>query len=218
MDERWNHPTDHPTDQPSDEPPDQPSDVLYSSSSSFKKTTTGEIDTVLTNYPELGYWRQKGLTEKQINLWMKTAECSLENMIQYLCYCRFEMVDLGMEESKPVKNVFNWFFKILERTGSYPKPKGYKSHREKQIDQEKQIVEQRAEEIRELKEIRHQKWQQQRDLEFEDIMADPECDLYKQCLGSLNEFSKKRKNTKGFEISMRAAFDKVFENKDEREK
>jgi len=146
---------------------------------------------------------------------MKTAECSLENMIQYLCYCRFEMVDLGAEESKPVKNVFNWFFKILERTGSYPKPKGYKSHREKQIEQEKQIVEQREKEIRELKEIRHQKWKKQRDLEFEEIMADPECDLYEQCLDSLNEFSKRRRNSKSFEMSMRAAFDKVFENEDE---
>ncbi len=70
---------------------------------------------------------------------MKTAECNLENMIQYLCYCRFEMVDLGMEESKPVKNVFNWFFKILERTGSYSKPKGYKSYWEKQIIEQRDL-------------------------------------------------------------------------------
>jgi hypothetical protein len=48
-------------------------------------------------------------------------------------------------------------------------------------------------------------------------LADPECDLYKQCLGSLNDFSKKRMNTRVFERSMRAAFDKVFENKEERE-
>jgi len=112
----------------------------YSSSSYIDKTTTkGNIESILSSNPELGYWRNKGLTEKQIDQWMKTAKCSLENMIQYLCYCRFEMVDLNLEESKPVENVFNWFFKMLERTGSYPKPKGYKSHQEKQIEQKKRL-------------------------------------------------------------------------------
>ena len=105
----------------------------YISSSSCINTATKTVKQKLETHPELGYWRQKGLSTKQVEQWIKIADSSLENMIQYLCYCRFEMVDLGREESEPIKDVFNWFFRIIERTGGYPKPKEYQSHQEKTI-------------------------------------------------------------------------------------
>ncbi len=131
-------------------------------------------------------------------------------MIQYLCYCRFEMVDLGVEESKPIKNVFNWFFKIIEKTGSYPKPKGYKSHEEKQLETEREIVAQRKKEAQEAKELYQAKIKAEQDKKFWNMMNDPGSDLYKQCFDCLNPFAKKQHTTgKGFEMSMRATFDSL---------
>jgi hypothetical protein len=212
--QRLHHPTNHPTNhlsaQPTDQTPFGPSDT---SSSSFNKTTTKKIETLLSSHPELGYWRQKGLTIKQLEQWAKITG-GLENLIQSLCHCRFEMVDLGIEESKPIDNVFNWFFRIIERTGSYPKPKGYKSFEEKQIDETRKIVEERENRVQELKELSRKKYELEREEQFWTMMNDPEGDLYQQCYGNLNNFEKKTKG-KAFEKSMRVVFDKVMDEKEE---
>ena len=184
--------------------------ALYSSSSLYKETTTTKIEIILNNHPEFGYWRQKGLNPKQITQWIKITNCSFEIMIQYLCYCRFEMVDLEVEESKPIKNVFNWFFKIIEKTGSYPKPKNYISHEEKQFKVEHEIVVQQEKEAQEAKKLYQRKINAEQDKNFWDMMHNPKGDLYKQCFDSLNTFSKKQPTTgKGFEMSMRIAFDSL---------
>jgi hypothetical protein len=182
-----------------------------SSSLYNKTTTTEEIQNILSNEPELGYWCQKGLTVKQIENWMQHANCSLESMIQYLCYCRFEMVDLGLEDSKPVKKVFDWFFRILERTGAYPKPKGYKSYQQKQLESERQLVEQKEKEAREAEELYRRKVQADQDKKFWDMMNEPEGDLYKQCYDSFSSFQKKHTSGKAFDLAMRAAFDNLIE-------
>jgi len=184
---------------------------LFNSSSLYIETTTiKKIEIALNNHPEFGYWRQKGLTSKQIEQWIKTTNCSVEIIIQYLCYCRFEMVDLGVEESKPIKNVFNWFFKIIEKIGSYPKPKGYKSHEEKQLEVEREIVTQRKKEAQEAKELYQGKIEAEQDKKFWNMINDPGSDIYKQCFDALNSFAKKQPTTgKGFEMSMRAAFNSL---------
>jgi hypothetical protein len=177
------------------------------SSSSINNTTTNETKKILLNHPELGYWRQKGLNAKQMTDWMKVAGCSYESIIQYLCYCRFEMVDKNLENTKPVENVFNWFFKILEKTGSYPKPKDYKSFKEKQLEQDRQIAEHKEKEAQEVKELYRRKLKAERDKEFWKMMDDEGCELFKICFERLNEFQKKRKKGRGFEMSMRKVFD-----------
>jgi predicted transcriptional regulator len=110
--------------------------ALISSSLYNIKSTTAKIESILNNHPELGYWRQKDLKTKRINEWIKTTNCSLENMIQSLSYCRFDMVENNHEKEKNINNVFNWFYKIIEKYGDYPRPSNYKSHQEKQIEQE----------------------------------------------------------------------------------
>ena len=137
---------------------------------------------------------------------MKTAECGLDMIIQYLCYCRFEMVDLDFEKSKPIENVFNWFFKILEKTGGYPKPKGYKSFREKKIKAEYQIAEQKEKEAKELHELYQRKFKADQDKNFWNMMNDQEGELFKKCFKKLNVFQRKKTTGKGFEMSMRDIF------------
>lgn len=184
----------------------------YSSSSLLSnKTTTEEIETILSTHPELGYWRQKGLKPKQLEEWTKITG-NIDNLIQSLCHCRYEMVDLNLEESKPIDNVFNWFFKIMEKAGSYPKPKGYKSFEEKQIEQERKNLEEKRKRVEELKALSRSKWEMELEETFWEMMNDPEGDLYKECHGVLNKFAKKSKG-KPFESSMRSEFDKIMDAK-----
>ena len=170
------------------------------SSSSLNKTTAAEINQDLQHNLELGYWRQKGLSAKQVAEWMKAAGCSYETMRQYLCYCRFDMVDKDLEDKKPVENVFNWFYKIIEKSGSYPKPKGYKSFSEKKLEQERKIVKQREKQAQEAKELYRRKLEAERDTVFWQMMDDENGELFQKCFNQLNDFQKKRQKGRGFAV------------------
>jgi len=151
----------------------------------------------------------KRLTSKQIIAWMKTADCSLNTIIQYLCSCRFEMVDLDFEKSKPIENVFNCFFKILEKTGGYPKPKDYKSFQDKKITIERELIEKQENESLELKKLYQRKIEAEQDKKFWSMMSEPEGKLYKKCFEELNNFQKKKNKGKAFEMSMKDIFKKL---------
>lgn len=162
-----------------------------SSSSYLNKTTTINLKQILETHPELGYWRQKGLTTKQINTWSKQFDLDPDHIIQSLCYCRFDMVDNGREKSEPINDVFNWFFRMIERTGSYPIPSNYKSHQEKQIEREKERVAELRKQAEELRKVRQEAINAQHELEFEQILHNEEHPTYRQCFDKLPEFLKK---------------------------
>ena len=177
---------------------------LISSSSSLIKKPTTWLDDELAKNLELGYWRQKGLTSKQIQNWIDSTGCDPDLIIQYLCYCRYELVDLGLEESKPVNNALNWFFKIIEKNCSYPKPKGYKSFPERQIEEKTRLLEKKRAEVEELKNIERALAEAEIKAKFLEMMAQPDSDLYKKCFDGLNDFEKKRSHKGGqvFEAAM----------------
>ncbi|MCP4911878.1 MAG: hypothetical protein GY909_02075, partial [Oligoflexia bacterium] len=110
--------------------------------------------------------------------------------------------------------VFNWFYRIIERTGHYPAPKGYKSFEQKQLQRERQLIEEREKRIQELKEIHCKKWEQERDLEFWEMMNNPKGELYKECYARLNSFQRDFKNGKMFEMAMVKAFDEIMLERD----
>lgn len=144
---------------------------------------------------------------------MEKFHIPLEAMIQYLCYCRFEMVDLGMEESKPVQNVINWFFALLERTGAYPRPQGYKSFRERQVDEKQRHLDESQQKIEQLKALARKEQEQAREKAFWTMMADPESEQYRRCFERLNGFMQKRARKGGlaFEDAMRKQFEEEWE-------
>lgn len=186
----------------------------YSSSSSlYKKTTTEKIEFIFHENPDMGYWIQKGLTQKQFVEWMKVGDCSAENLLQYLSYCKFEMVDLEMEKQKPVENVFNWFFRILQKTGSYPKPNGYKSHQEKQLELEREAIQEKERLAKESEELYRRKIEAQIKKDFFNMMNNPEGEMYKKCFSKLTDFHKQRgiKGGQAFEAAMRKVFDAMLE-------
>ncbi|MCF8095873.1 MAG: hypothetical protein K9J79_10995, partial [Desulfobacteraceae bacterium] len=194
-------------------------EASYNSSSSFlnKKPTTDKNDVfrkiseALQKDPELGYWRQKELKPKQVvNEWMPKSGMSAAEMIESLKHCRFEMVDLGVEESKPVENVFNYFFRVIEKTGYYPKPKGYKSFEEKRIEREQERAKQLREEAERLEAARNERLEAETKIEFEKMMQDPESELYKTCYAELNQYQKRNKSM--ISEAMWRIFKKKWEN------
>jgi len=227
-----------PLNQPFDQPPDQSSNrssdrpmPSFSSSSFSEKTTTenagffetakghtenAEIETIrniLEKHPELGYWRQKKLTPKQIFSWMKSSGNSLDTMVQYLCYCRFEMIELEFEKNKSIRNVFNWFFRLLERTGGYPKPNGYRSFEEKKIEEKREIIQANRTRIEELKALARKEQEQAKEEGFWEMMANPKSDQYQRCFEKLSAFHQKRakKGGRAFEDAMRKEFEIEWE-------
>lgn len=197
---------------------------MFSSSSLNNITTTcararedetphPEIEALLCGHPEFGYWRQKGLTAKQVGSWIKTAGVSLSTMASYLCWCRFDMVENDFEAKKPVNNVFNYFFKVLERSGGYPKPENYVSFEDKRLSEEREAAEHAAGLAKEAEMIYRERLESEQAARFWNMMGLPDSEMYKKCLEALPEMFrlKARKSGTAFETAMRQAFDRLME-------
>jgi hypothetical protein len=164
----------------------------------------------------LGYWREKGLTARQVEEWMKISDTNLSDIIQSLCHCRYEMVDMKLEEIKPVENVFNWFFRMIERVGHYPAPKGYKSFLAKRIERERQLIQDREREIAEIQAIREKKRSQERELAFQRMMNEPEGELFQACVDRLPPMAKQiDRSGRMFEEVMRSTFEEYLREKEQ---
>jgi len=188
------------------------SSSLNSSSSFLNKNTTTlkDIETILSSDPELGYWQQLKLKPQQIKKWMDEIQINLEDIIDSLKHCRFDLVDNGLLESKPVRDPLSWLYKRLKQYGYYHAPKGYKSFEDKAIERAKERLKKKQERARELEAIREAELEAERQIAFEKMMADPQGDLYKRCFARLNRIEKRLKG-KGMVASMRKAFDALVE-------
>lgn len=179
-------------------------------SSSLKPNTTTDLETLLKTDPELGYWQEKGLLQQQVQKWLEETGMSQNLMIQSLKYCRFDMVDNNLEESKPVQNVFNWFYTIIKRTGHYPKPPGYKSWSEKMMEIEQALLEEQEAEIRRLEEFRTRRYKLEAERKFQEMMNDPNGETYQSVYVRLSAFEKELAEGMAFERAMRSRFDELF--------
>lgn len=181
-------------------------------SSSLESNTTTDLETLLKTDPELGYWQEKGLQPQQVLKWMEETGMSQLLMIQALKYCRFDMVDNNQEENKPVQNVFNWFYKIIKRTGHYPKPTGYKSWAEKMFEIEKALLEEQEAEVRRMEELRVRRYKLEIDRKFLDMMNDPDGETYLAVYERLSSFEKELGEGMSFEKAMRRHFEELYES------
>jgi DNA-binding Lrp family transcriptional regulator len=213
------YPSPYPTDYPSSYPALGTSDGTSHGlsdrlsghySSSLKSNTTTDLETLLKTDPELGYWQEKGLHPQQVQKWMEETGMSQVLMLQSLKHCRFEMVDNDFEDSKPVQNVFNWFYKIIKKTGHYPKPANYKSWSEKLMEIEQALLEEQEAEVRRMEEFRQRKYKLEADRKFQEMMNDPSGETYKSIYERLSAFEKKLGEGFAFEKAMRNRYDELL--------
>ena len=119
------HQIPYPSQQPSIQQNIHPSNQLktaFSSSSENQKTTT----TVLTG-PEMAYWVELGLKDRQILKWCEEFDIDQAEIRQQLAWSRWDLVNNAKEEEVK-KDAINWFYGILKRSaGCYPPAKGYQS-------------------------------------------------------------------------------------------
>ena len=154
--------------------------------------------------PELGYWKGKGLTSRQVEKWAEEFSMDVELVLQSLKHCRYEMVVLNLEEEKNIENAMNWFYKVMQRSGFYARPKEYKS-----------MAEIRAEEMertaRDMVEARERQAAAEFELEFQRILDDPGSDEYQQLFDQLSDFEKQLKG-KVFEMGLKRVFQASKDN------
>lgn len=178
-----NHPASYPANRPTCYPAKYPASPPPPLSSSLeKKLTTTENQDLLSD-PELAYWKGFGVTDRKVQQWAEEFEMDLEQVILSLKYCRYEMVVLNYEEEKQIRKPQDWFYRVMQRSGLYPKPSNYKSIAELRIEQ----MEQGA---REAKALRERQQRAEKALEFQRIMSDPDSQEYKDLLNQASEFSK----------------------------
>lgn len=167
------------------EPSSSQATTVVSSFKNYLKTTTPDLNDLndFLQDPELGYWREKGLSGRQLQSWSDEFQMSVDQVIQSLKYCRYELVVLNQEEEKQISNPMNWFYKIMQRSGLYPKPAGYKSLAEIRAEQMEQAAKEAAE-------ARERQAAAETELAFQKMMSDPEGELYKSLLSQANDFAR----------------------------
>lgn len=119
---------------------------LWETTSNLTSKPTSKPISKLDVHPDYNFWREHGLTQTQCTRWQE--EFGLDELLldNYLRWCAH---DLGQGErkdksGKTISNPANWFYSILKKTGSYPKPEGYQSHEEKTFMAREQALKDQA--------------------------------------------------------------------------
>lgn len=128
------------------------------------------FDGILSNDPEFLFWKKRGLTYKQICTWCEMADCDPGDMIEYLRYYRWDIVEEKLVEKKKIDDIFAWFSGVMKKSGTYRRPDKYKTWVEKDMArraaEERRRMEERKEVIR---------------LYGENMLAEPDTALYAKC-------------------------------------
>lgn len=172
----------------------------FSSSRKEEKLTTTEnleIDDLLRD-PELGYWRGKGVNARQVNLWSEEFQMPVDQVIQSLKYCRYEMVVLNFEEEKQIAKPENWFYKVVQKSGVYPKPASYKSLAEIRVEQMEQAVKEAAD-------LRSRQAVAEQELAFQKILENPAGEDYQALHSKVSDFAREM-GGKALETALREIF------------
>lgn len=154
-------------------------------------------DSFVLSGPEMGYWLDTGLQERQALAWCKEFDIPGDQMRQQLSWARWDLVENKKEEG--VQNTINWLYGVLRRTGGcYPRPDNYLSPDERRLrDLEK--------EAKRRQEARDKIFQAELDLEFQEILDNPKGVPYQKLLKQLSEFEK-QSTGKVFEMGLRRVF------------
>lgn len=156
--------------------------------------TTNNVD---LSEPELLYWVEQGLTEKQIKTWLTQFQMHPEDLSQSLRFARFDFVEnQKKQDSKGVliESPIGYFFGVLKNAGRYARPANYRS-----------IIELRAEELKDQQQrdevARNKIWDTEIETKLKKLLGDPESALYLELLDSVDDFAKN--NQFALEIKMR---------------
>lgn len=160
--------------------PDQA--IPFSSSSREKLTTSAQsskTEPVILSGPEMMYWREQHLQEKQVLIWCADFDVGPVEMRQQLAWARWDLVVNNKETD--VKDPINWFFGVLRKTaGCYPPARGYQTPTEIRAAR---LREQIATEERARVELATLEAESR----FQAVLAEPEGETYQRLIAELPE-------------------------------
>jgi len=186
---------------PVNDPVKEPDKILPSSfSSSIKDLTTTEqstpLKTILTG-PEMAYWEEQGLLDKQAQKWCGEFDVEYGDMRQQLAWARWDLVN--NEKEKEIQSPVNWFYGVMRKSaGCYPPPKNYQTPAEIRAAR---LRTQRESEQRALQELATEEIE----LQFKALLADPTGSEYQQLLQTVPELARGMKG-KALESILRERF------------
>ena len=176
---------------------------------SFKKTTTQTTssdspvgasvpDQPILSGPEMAYWEDIGLSERQVQKWCNEFQVDPDDMRQQLAWARWDLECNGkIDEVK--KTPIDWFFGALRKTaGCYAPAKGYLTPMELRATR---LKAQRDAEQKNLKELSNGEAEER----FQAVLADKNGEKYQELLASLPEVMKAIKG-KALESALRGQF------------
>ncbi len=152
------------------------------------------------NGPEMGFWLEAGLQERQAQKWCSEFDVTPTDLKRQLAWARWDLVENG-KEKEVNKNAISWVYGHFRKTACcYSRPDNYQTPVElravkMRIDQEKE--EKARQEIERLEEERV----------FTEILSNKDGEEYKALLAGLSEFEKGlEKGGKAFENLLRSKF------------
>ena len=129
------------------------------------------------------YWEGEGLQESQVRKWCEQFEVEPAQMKQQLEWARFDLVN-NEKQTEVRKDIVSWFFGCLRQTGGcYPRPVNYRSPAEIRAEQMEEAA-------RNMAECRTRQAAAERELAFQQILANPASDEYKMLINQVGEFAR----------------------------
>jgi hypothetical protein len=167
--------------------------ITITSSSSDRQ----EITTTIMTGPEMAYWEEQGLQEKQAQKWCSEFEVDPGDMRQQLAWARWDLVN--NEKENEIQVPINWFFGVLRKTaGCYPPPKNYQSPAEIRAGR---LKTQRESEHRAMQDLA----KEEIEARFRALLADPTGTQYQQLLQTVPELARGMRG-KALESILRDSF------------
>lgn len=165
------------------------------SSKDFIKHTTRtekegvyDLEAVLRT-PEVRYWTMSpnNLTARQLMSWVEEFGVSVADLVMYLDYCRYDMVENGRESKIETKKTINYFYGVMRRKGLYAMPEGYMTMEELRLKDEEEIVKRKETANRKLEELLKKSRTEDYRAKFLEIFKNPDCEEYKELFSKQNK-------------------------------
>ena len=171
-----------------------------------------EITETFETHPDFAFWAEAKLDPHTVLRWIEEfsdVPIKVEDMLLYLSRCSYDLATLNKKAS--LKNTpVNYFYGCLKRNKTYLPPQGFKTLQERILEDERKIVEDLENRVRELHELEERKKQATIEIQFCEMMSKETGELYNACLNNIPAvFKNSDRSGPGFKTAMKQAFIKT---------
>ncbi len=187
-------------------------DLLSSSTVINTNLLLTEITETFETHPDFVFWAEEKLQPHTVLRWIEEfsdVPIKVEEMLLYLSRCSYDLATLNKKAS--LKNTpVNYFYGCIKRNKTYLPPQGFKTLQERILEDERKIVEDLENRVRELRKLEERKIQANIEIQFCEMMSQETGELYNACLKNIPAvFKNSDRSGPGFKTAMKQAFIKT---------